>query len=226
MRIFQSDGTFLSTFGRRGGRPGEFHTPRGVATDQSCNVYVADTKNNRIQVFRADGVFLKQKFCFVVTSEHIIYPLSLTVGPDSDGKDVLYVACQDQILILKLDNINNASWISIYKSHVGSCVACDAEGRIYVSDPYNGRIDVLSRQFRLLRRWGEYLKLEEFWQPSGIVIGLYVGDVWHNCVEVFQTTGEHVRTLSPEPRYRPNSLSFDIFGRLYVYTDANLLLFE
>jgi len=39
--------------------PGDFAKPTGVAVDKEGNLYVADTLNNRIEVFDADGVFLR-----------------------------------------------------------------------------------------------------------------------------------------------------------------------
>jgi sugar lactone lactonase YvrE len=39
--------------------PGEFAKPTGVAVDQEGNLYVADTWNNRVEVFDADGEFIR-----------------------------------------------------------------------------------------------------------------------------------------------------------------------
>ena len=44
--------------GRRGQRT--IHSPKGIATDKAGNVNVADTDNNRIQVFTAKGAFLRK----------------------------------------------------------------------------------------------------------------------------------------------------------------------
>jgi DNA-binding beta-propeller fold protein YncE len=38
--------------------PGDFSKPAGVAVDTEGNLYVADTMNNRIEIFDADGQFV------------------------------------------------------------------------------------------------------------------------------------------------------------------------
>jgi DNA-binding beta-propeller fold protein YncE len=39
--------------------PGDFARPAGVAVDQDSNLYVADTLNNRIEIFDGDGNFIR-----------------------------------------------------------------------------------------------------------------------------------------------------------------------
>jgi len=48
---FSSLGTYLSQFGTVGSDNGQFIQPEGIAIDNSGNIYVSDTKNNRIQKF-------------------------------------------------------------------------------------------------------------------------------------------------------------------------------
>src|SRR4029450_1410163 len=48
---FDASGAFLTTWGSWGSGNGQVSEPRGVATDGSGNVYVADTGNHRIQKF-------------------------------------------------------------------------------------------------------------------------------------------------------------------------------
>jgi sugar lactone lactonase YvrE len=49
---FTSNGTFITKWGSSGSGEGQFNRPENVAVDSSGNVYVGDTSNNRIQVFR------------------------------------------------------------------------------------------------------------------------------------------------------------------------------
>jgi tripartite motif-containing protein 71 len=55
---FDSEGTFVLTFGVTGSGDGEFSAPSSITTDSSGDLYVADTGNNRIQKFDSSGNFL------------------------------------------------------------------------------------------------------------------------------------------------------------------------
>jgi DNA-binding beta-propeller fold protein YncE len=57
---FTAGGKYLLDWGKRGVGPGEFNTPHSIGVDSKGRVYVADRENNRIQVFDAQGRFLKQ----------------------------------------------------------------------------------------------------------------------------------------------------------------------
>ena len=53
IQVFTANGTFLTKFGTEGSGPGQFILPEGVGVDINTGlVYVADTGNYRIQVFR------------------------------------------------------------------------------------------------------------------------------------------------------------------------------
>jgi sugar lactone lactonase YvrE len=53
IQVFTANGTFLTKFGIEGSRPGQFILPEGVGVDKDTGlVYVADTGNFRIQVFK------------------------------------------------------------------------------------------------------------------------------------------------------------------------------
>ncbi len=54
-----SDLTFSSSFGKNGSGEGQFHLPFDIACEKTGKVYVADRDNHRIQVFTAEGKFLR-----------------------------------------------------------------------------------------------------------------------------------------------------------------------
>ena len=64
---FTADGDYLLSWGRLGqtkafdpGGRGLFYGPRGIAVGPEGNVYVVDTGNKRVQVFDADGNYLRE----------------------------------------------------------------------------------------------------------------------------------------------------------------------
>ena len=48
---FTSSGNYITQWGSEGSGPGQFYYPAGVAVDATGHIYVADTDNDRIQVF-------------------------------------------------------------------------------------------------------------------------------------------------------------------------------
>ena len=57
---FDSDGTFLASFGHWGAGPGEFKTPHALDIDSRGRLVVGDRGNNRLQVLDLDGNFIEQ----------------------------------------------------------------------------------------------------------------------------------------------------------------------
>ena len=54
IHILTTGGKFIGTFGEGGSGIGEFDSPTDVKISPDCRVYVADTNNNRVQVFNPD----------------------------------------------------------------------------------------------------------------------------------------------------------------------------
>ena len=80
VHILNSDLTFLSTFGAKGHSMSEFSSAWGITCDSSGKVYVSDGHNNRVQVFTAEGNFLKS---FRVSEPGIGWPVG--IGLDQNG---------------------------------------------------------------------------------------------------------------------------------------------
>src|SRR5580658_2612853 len=78
---FSKDGRFIRTWGHKGSAPGDFDEPHDIFIGGSQGrVYVADRKNNRVQVFDQEGKF-------IAVWKQFGQPSSVFVGKD----DTIYV---------------------------------------------------------------------------------------------------------------------------------------
>ena len=57
---YDADGSYVMEWGELGSGPGQFDLVHGLAVDQARRVYVADRRNNRIQIFTEDGDFIEE----------------------------------------------------------------------------------------------------------------------------------------------------------------------
>jgi hypothetical protein len=60
IQIFDTTGTLLNVIGTSGNDDGQFNGISGIAVDSSCNVYIADYNNKRIQIFDSTGSFISK----------------------------------------------------------------------------------------------------------------------------------------------------------------------
>src|SRR5262249_17454323 len=65
---------FTSKWGSAGSSPGQFNSPLAIALGPGDEVYVADTGNNRVQVFDANGTYLRHFFASL--------PRGIAFGPN------------------------------------------------------------------------------------------------------------------------------------------------
>jgi DNA-binding beta-propeller fold protein YncE len=52
VQIFDNKGRLLLVLGGPGSGPGQFSVPAGICVDQSGKLYVSDSLNRRVQIFR------------------------------------------------------------------------------------------------------------------------------------------------------------------------------
>jgi hypothetical protein len=132
-----ADGSVQSTWGPAGHDPGQFGAVAwGVALDANGNIYIADTANNRIQSFAADGTLLS-------TWDGLHGPTGIAL----DAAGNLYAADTDANRIVELapDGTELASWGS-WGSALGQFqqpqgIAVDPnQGTLYVADTLSNRV--------------------------------------------------------------------------------------
>jgi streptogramin lyase len=89
---FDRDGNFIKSWGGKGNGPGQFDLPHSLVFDAQGLLYIADRNNARIQVFDADGNYIRE-------SQHPGTPCGLFMGADQH----IWLAHGHAGQIMKLD---------------------------------------------------------------------------------------------------------------------------
>ncbi len=210
-------------FGVSGASDGQFNTPHGMAIAPDGTLYVADTNNNRIQHFSADGQFLNAwgSFGDVTAGSAPLgtfnQPWAVAVSPDGE---FVYVADTWNHRIQKFTASGTplTMWgAPLYDPTTTDPavmwgprgIAVDAQERVFVADTGNKRILVYDADGNFILQIGsEGLSIGQFEEPVGLAFDprgyLYVADTWNQRVQVFAPS-EDGSTFSPR-------LQWDIAG--------------
>ncbi|XP_049829176.1 RING finger protein nhl-1-like [Schistocerca gregaria] len=152
-----AEGRVVASLGRKGGAPGQFRSPEGLAAsadEAGTLLYVCDTGNDRLQVLRSDGTVLRvlgvrplEEQPGVLQTE-FDQPTGVAVSRDriavaDSGNNRVKVYNMEGEKILELSGENGPF-------NCPECVAIDRSGRIIVGDSGNQRVQVFSEDGRLV----------------------------------------------------------------------------
>jgi len=205
---FDSNGNFLLTWGSAGSGQGQFYFPTGAGTaiiglNSTGNIYVADTANNRVEVFNTNGGFL---FQFGATgSGNGQFSQPNAVGIDS--LDNVYVTDSGNSRVEKFDINGNfiLAWgsagtgpgqFSLSGSGSGG-MGVDSLNHLFISDAGNNRVQEFDNIGGFIRQFGSVGSGNgQFRSPQGIAIdplrNLYVADSVNHRVEIFDLLGNYL----------------------------------
>ena len=137
---FDRDGTLIASWGGKGKEPGKFEVAHGIAIDAKGLLWVVDRENQRIQIFDADGKYVRElKYAGV--------PCGLAIG---DQYIYMVNGFAGQVLRLDLDGKVLAATGKVGKG-VGEFgeahfVAVSPRGEIYVADSVNASVQKFVRK--------------------------------------------------------------------------------
>ncbi len=179
-QVFDLAGTYVTAYGSNGAGDGQFDTPYGIKVYED-EIYVTDQVNNRCQVFNLSGVYQRQ---WAVTT-----PYGIEVYNDE-----VYIATGDTIEVynktgtllrtLGSTGTSNGQFDTIKGIRI-------YDGRLYVVDSANSRVQRLSLFGVFEKKWGSVgTGNGQFTGPDGIWAdgnGVFVSD--DDRVQQFTTDG-------------------------------------
>ena len=131
---FDKNGAFIKSWGGKGKEPGKFDVAHGIAIDPKGLLWVADRENQRIEVFDADGKFIREL-------KYAGLPCSLAIG-----NQYIYMVNGFAGQLLRLD-LQGKVLAATGKPGTGvgefgeaHFIAVSPKGEIYVADSVNAAV--------------------------------------------------------------------------------------
>ncbi|MBF0614364.1 MAG: 6-bladed beta-propeller [Magnetococcales bacterium] len=216
-----------------GGRfEGKLLQPLGVAVDRAGQVYVVDSQQKVIMVYDPLGLWLRT----LGKQSGMVRPGGIAVSPAGDR---IYVTDRDP-----KDGAHHALWIfdaeggvihKIAKRGSGdgelsypADVAVGPDGRVFVLDSGNFRVQVFDRDGKFLAKWGQVGQaLGQFSRPRALTVDrhgrVYVVDGSFVNIQVFTDDGtlllpfgERGQEDGPGLFSSPAGIASDETDRLYI----------
>jgi tripartite motif-containing protein 71 len=239
------DRTIALVFGSGGSGRGQFNHALGIATDKEDTVYIADSKNKRVQIFKLTGVEqteLEMSACEAPLIEYVgsILASQKIVDIDYVPNDGLYAVTEiDDDLIYRGDNRdilkNYEKNENKLKKPKGLCVLQD--GNIIVADTGNNQLQFISANGTNEYRFGVKGKdISQFNALEGVAVDklgyIYVADTKNHRIQVFNEDGIYMHSFgeksvaantraAPGTFLYPKDLVFSATDELYVLDYGN-----
>jgi len=221
------------TVGQEGREIGQFRQPGSVVVDDTGRLYVADTYNHRIQVFRRDGRFLQAFGMEGAQPGALSRPKGLAWGPNH----LLYVADTGNHRIQAFDQHGDAVMVlGGFGNQPGQFnapegITVDAENTLYIADTQNHRVQKLAPNGTFLLSWGGSGSGKgEFLGPSDLALDregrVLVVDTQNHRVQAFTRDGQYLWQIGKAGRSiaefdSPRGIATDEQGQISVADTGN-----
>ena len=194
--IFDIRGQRIRTFGSRGDRPEQMDCPRGIAIDDTDNIYVSS--QHKLQKFTNRGELIKcvgQKG----SKEGEFY---IPRGVMLYNSQVYVCDCVNhriQVFDLDLNFIRSIGLRGKGREEfdLPRDIKFDSTGNMYIADSGNERVQVLDSSGHFVRLFGQEGK-GRLSGPASVFIAdqyVHVSDIMQNCIVVYTSSGQFVTSF-------------------------------
>ena len=227
--VFDPDARTVTFVGERGA--GKLTKPIGVAADGEGRVFVADGTLHRVFGYEPDGAM-------VVAIGHegeLENPSGLAIDR---ANGLLYVADAQKHQVLCYSTADGAPVRTIGKRgsengefNFPTNLSVDRQGRLYVADTLNFRIQIFDREGAFVSAFGMQGDTPgTLNRPKGVGVDseghIYVADTSFNNFQIFESTGELLLFVGsagngPGEFFLPAGLFVDEQDRIYITDPGN-----
>ena len=152
VQVFDSNGTFLRSFGHKGENAGEFKNPTGIVINKDRNILVSEYYNHRVQIFSLEGKHLGSFGGKGSLDSQLLHPWGLSLDSTGNvivadaGNKLIKTFTPDGKFIMKIGGRDSLG----YPVH---CVQC---GEYFiVSDETGHCIKVFNREGHFQYKFGK-----------------------------------------------------------------------
>ena len=194
VQVFDSNGTFLRSFGHKGETAGELDNPTGIAIDKDRNIFISDWGNLRVQIFSWQGRHLGSFGGKGSLDSQLCRPLGLSLDSTGNvivadtGNKLIKIFTPDGRFVMKIGGQGSL----LFPVH---CVQC---GEYFiVSDCWEHCVKVFNREGHFQYKFGKKGEGNgEFNHPRFLSVTqskhLLVCDEDNHRIQVFELDGKLV----------------------------------
>lgn len=181
-------------FDIEGAKGRRFASPIDVAADKEGNIYVSDSVLKAVYVFNKKGKFLRK------IGGGLRRPTGIAID-DAAGTIYVVDTLAGRILVYRLDGRYIKAITGPFAAP--TFMAIGRDGRLYVSDSMNARVDILDKNGRFLGAIGSRGDAPgDLANPRGIAIDadghIYVTDTLFNSVTIYNGKGRCLLVFGSE----------------------------
>jgi predicted membrane-bound mannosyltransferase/sugar lactone lactonase YvrE len=188
-------------FGEAGTNPGQYNAPRGLAVAPDGTLYVADSRNNRIQHLAADGKVIQTWGTFADVAKGnapggtFNEPWGVAVA--KDGSVYVTDTWNHRVEKFSADGKFQTMWGYFGQAEKPDAlwgprgIAVDSKGRVFVVDTGNKRVAIFGPNGEAVSSFGTAgIDPGQFDEQVGIAFDsqgrVYITDTWNQRLQVFQ----------------------------------------
>ncbi|MDP1854053.1 MAG: NHL repeat-containing protein [Candidatus Omnitrophota bacterium] len=228
--VFDELGKIKLSFGKLGDKAGELNAPMALIVDSKGEkVYVADSSNNRVQVFKINGEFISTIDLSKALSDkdRLVRPIGIAIS--SQGN--IYISDADNNYIRVYDSAGNFLFkFGGFGAEEGKLclpvgLSIDKKDNVYVVDMNNARLQIFDKEGKFLSKIGSPGDTKgSFGKPKSVYVDnkgvIYVSDGANLVIQAFDKQGNFIDLIGAEKEKELQFASpFGLSGynnRLYI----------